>query len=309
MTLLNFVLVFNLKIVSRRLVLIFMTKIDKRPFLLAFFGHHKAASRWIDNDIIRPTSDYLGMKHITVHEGRDFDYDLGKFVDQKKIEFLCYSNASFKYVEQLQSFKGFHVVRDPRDIVVSAYYSHLYSHRLDKWLIEHRKKLEQLSKEDGLLAEMKFRRKQFQEMLNWNYSLPNILEIKMEDLTQQTSKVFLDIYKFLGILGQPKWDYPCFLSQFIFSVNQSYRKSRGYFPFHFFRDKIPAEILLDFVGRNSFSKKTGGRKRGEENVKSHYRKGIAGDWKNHFKKEHIIFFKKNYNDLLVKLGYESDYDW
>jgi hypothetical protein len=73
--------------------------------------------------------------------------------------------------------------------------------------------------------------------------------------------------------------------------------------------KIPGWVLLSFVYENRFSKLAGGRKSGEENVKSHYRKGTSGDWKNHFTESHKAYFKQHYNDLLITLGYETDDRW
>lgn len=79
--------------------------------------------------------------------------------------------------------------------------------------------------------------------------------------------------------------------------------------FQIYTRKIFAERLLGIVYQNRFSRKSGGRSFGEENVKSHYRKGTLGDWRNHFNQEHIKLFKDNYNHLLIKLGYESDSNW
>jgi len=39
------------------------------------------------------------------------------------------------------------------------------------------------------------------------------------------------------------------------------------------------------------------------------RKGIVGDWKNHFTEEHKDYFKEIAGDLLIELGYEKDYSW
>jgi hypothetical protein len=39
------------------------------------------------------------------------------------------------------------------------------------------------------------------------------------------------------------------------------------------------------------------------------RKGIAGDWKNHFDESHKDIFKKNAGEALIRLGYESDMNW
>ena len=39
------------------------------------------------------------------------------------------------------------------------------------------------------------------------------------------------------------------------------------------------------------------------------RKGIIGDWKNHFKYDDAVLFEKLYGDLLRELGYETDPNW
>ncbi|MFZ4855248.1 MAG: sulfotransferase domain-containing protein [Desulfuromonadaceae bacterium] len=39
------------------------------------------------------------------------------------------------------------------------------------------------------------------------------------------------------------------------------------------------------------------------------RKGIVGDWKNHFDEIGKSIFKKNAGDILIKLGYEHDNNW
>ena len=71
----------------------------------------------------------------------------------------------------------------------------------------------------------------------------------------------------------------------------------------------PASLKSPYLERLSFKKLAGGRKKGEENIKSHYRKGVHGDWKNHLNDDHVAFFKEHYNELLIKLGYETDGDW
>jgi hypothetical protein len=48
----------------------------------------------------------------------------------------------------------------------------------------------------------------------------------------------------------------------------------------------------------------GGRKIGEEDEKSHYRKGIAGDWRNHLTDDHVKLFRKCHGDLVERLGYD-----
>jgi hypothetical protein len=40
-----------------------------------------------------------------------------------------------------------------------------------------------------------------------------------------------------------------------------------------------------------------------------FRKGVVGDWRNHFTDEHKRLFKETVGDLLIRLGYENNNDW
>lgn len=60
--------------------------------------------------------------------------------------------------------------------------------------------------------------------------------------------------------------------------------------------------------KSSF-KKTTGRNPGEANNNVFYRKGVAGDWKNHFSEQDKQTFKKLAGDLLIAMNYEKDNDW
>lgn len=48
---------------------------------------------------------------------------------------------------------------------------------------------------------------------------------------------------------------------------------------------------------------------GLENINSFMRKGIVGDWRNHFTREARERFAEYAGDQLIKLGYENSYDW
>jgi Sulfotransferase domain len=72
---------------------------------------------------------------------------------------------------------------------------------------------------------------------------------------------------------------------------------------------VERQRLEDVTGRYSFERLSGGRERGEEDAKSHYRKGIHGDWRNHFTPAITRRFKALFSDLLVIGGYERDADW
>jgi hypothetical protein len=69
------------------------------------------------------------------------------------------------------------------------------------------------------------------------------------------------------------------------------------------------EVARGCVEAASFEQLSGGRTKGEEASSSFYRKGIAGDWKNHFTEEDRRVFKEEAGELLIRLGYERDLDW
>jgi hypothetical protein len=70
-----------------------------------------------------------------------------------------------------------------------------------------------------------------------------------------------------------------------------------------------SETVERCVSSASFERLSKGRKRGEEDSSSFYRKGVAGDWRNVFTREDRRIFKEAAGDLLIELGYEDDYDW
>lgn len=68
------------------------------------------------------------------------------------------------------------------------------------------------------------------------------------------------------------------------------------------------DIVSLAVDRWSFVN-TSGRKRGEEDRTSYQRKGVSGDWVNHFSREAGQVFDAVAGDTLVELGYAKDRDW
>ena len=66
--------------------------------------------------------------------------------------------------------------------------------------------------------------------------------------------------------------------------------------------------LHEVIEQHSFAT-IAGRQLGEENVQSHHRKGIAGDWRKHFSDRVKKEFKQRFGKILIKTGYESNLDW
>ncbi|MBD3166679.1 hypothetical protein GF324_08775, partial [bacterium] len=215
----------------------------KSTIRYAYFGHHKCGTNWIHN-IAAAVCEELDVTSKRVPFANNPD-ELIKL--SGGASFVSFVNAQAPAIEGLEGFRGFHVVRDPRDILVSAYFSHRYSHSLKTYagLAEHREKLNRLTVEDGLLLEMDFSERHFRLMEGWDYDREDILELKMEDLSKNPYRRFVEVFEFLGL-------------------------------------DPGLEKILTAIYHNDFEVLSGGRKKGEADAKHHYRKGEAGDWVNHF---------------------------
>jgi lipopolysaccharide transport system ATP-binding protein len=71
---------------------------------------------------------------------------------------------------------------------------------------------------------------------------------------------------------------------------------------------VTPQRLREVVLANRFEARAG-RKPGTEDVGSHERKGVAGDWRTHFTDRVAKTFKSRYGSLLVATGYEKDDRW
>ena len=58
------------------------------------------------------------------------------------------------------------------------------------------------------------------------------------------------------------------------------------------------------LAANSFATLANGRQPGMENVNSHFRKGVPGDWRNHFSRRVAGKFREGTGDLVWRLGYD-----
>lgn len=167
--------------------------------------------------------------------------------------------------------RGFHLIRDPRDVLVSDYFSRRNTHKVvdTPHKIEMRKYLQEHSLEEGLLY-MLDHCTFFKQIQGWKISeRENILDIKYEDLILDEKKVFKKILNHMNI-------------------------------------SITDKKLDGIISKCTFKTLSGGREPGQEDINSHFRKGISGDWKNYMKKGSRIYdvFYKRYEHLINNLGYD-----
>jgi hypothetical protein len=277
----------------------------------AFYGHHKCATMTI-NTIVIAACRRLGLRFDAIFDEFEVEHDLRAFTTAQSTDFLSYGNADIELVRQLPRHRGFHIIRDPRDIVVSAYFSHLHSHSTEKWqeLGPHREKLRGLSQDEGLSEEIRFRSRSFRHMLTWDYNQDHILEVRFEDFIRSSYETLISVFLFLGLLHVDSYGVTDRMTGIYRELAAHANKTFGwYWPGRIGGGKLNAPELLTIAWRNSFQKRSKGRKTGEENEKSHYRKGKAGDWSTYFTEKHKQEFKSLYPDLVPKLGYHPDDSW
>jgi len=183
------------------------------------------------------------------------------------------TKQQFDQVHLPAGARRFVVIRDLRDTLVSWYFSLKHSHPLTTaQLAEERFALQKLSMEDGLLYLMdKWLGLSAQIQLSWQEAGEPL--IRYEDLlTQDTTileRVLLD---------------ECQLP-------------------------VSRQRLQEVILANRFASLTRTRQRGEEDIAAHERKGIAGDWQNHFTDRVKRAFKARYGGILIATGYATDLSW
>lgn len=186
----------------------------------------------------------------------------------------------FLLIPKPVNYKAFWVMRDPRDLVISRYFSVKYSHAvLNEQIEKERKFLTEVSIEEGIRyfinAVSKKHRPLYASMSSWLKSEedPNVIICKYEDLIDKNQgDSFRNIFNHCGL-------------------------------------DLQENQLITLLDKYSFEKLSKGRKQGSEDPKSHFRKGISGDWKNYFTQQHKQLFKDLAGKLLIDLEYEKDNNW
>jgi hypothetical protein len=184
--------------------------------------------------------------------------------------YIDYDN--FKNIPKPRKYKAFFLMRDPRDLLVSWYFSARYSHAPQGELGRIRQELERLGVEDGLLYGIDHLENEgiFKAQRSW-VDTPikdaNVMLVKYEQLIAPDN-----VLLFKQILNH------CDI-------------------------RMPDHDLSDLLQSYSFENLSG-RQRGQEDRKAHYRKGIPGDWRNYFTGQIQDRFLQASGDLLAAWGYE-----
>lgn len=241
----------------------------------------KTASQWFRQVLSDPL---IWQKNKLLHYSPSENYITKNAEVLKKLDQLPHGvvvsplyirSSDFLAMEKPVEYKAFYVARDPRDLIVSNYFSLKYSHTpYHPYILEMRKKLNSMSQNDGITCIINSSTTGTKEVLEGWFSqkIEEIMLVKYEELfSERQKKIFSDL------------------------VNHC--------------DIRLSEDVVEYILKKYSFKNISGREQGSEDVKHHYRKGIAGDWKNYFMDEHKDLYKTLSEDLLVKCGYEKDDNW
>jgi hypothetical protein len=184
---------------------------------------------------------------------------------------LFHSYPRFQNIVKPGTYRAFFVIRDPRDIVVSSYFSLRNSHAPMGDIPQARKILQEKSMKEGLLYAINrlSERYLFKQLRTWAVapSSETFRLFRYEDLTGERQMDEVDqLMRHCGIVLPPS-ELEALLSRYSFS---SMRKAR----------ETPGQV-------------------------SHYRKGKAGDWRNHFDDDIYEAFAAATGDLVKVLGYPA----
>ena len=201
-----------------------------------------------------------------------FRYEWGEFVKKfPKNTFvpgLYVPYQLYKEIKKPNIYKTFYVIRDPRDVLISWYYSIKYTHSPTGSVPRHRSELKRLDEPKGIEYSIHHLQLKFSFMRTWweNSGDENVLIVRFEELTQDPVKEFKKIFDHCGI-------------------NISSRK---------------LSTVLNKYTKEKMRKRDLRNRQGE---RSHYRRNKK-DWREMFEDRHIDLFQNVNGDLVDRLGYK-----
>jgi Sulfotransferase domain len=233
----------------------------------------KTASQWFRGIFADPVfTDYTGLESIPFIDlglrGTRFErpFPLCSVVTHLYIDYPTY-----QAIPKPGRYRAFFVMRDPRDAVISWYFSARYSHALLAPIPEMRLALQDMDLHAGLkyIIDRLEEYGSFAAQRSWlDASVDVDVQLfRYEDLARDNREF---LHRLLDYLEVP----------------------------------LPAGAFEALYNRHNFARLALGREQGTEDINSHYRKGIVGDWRNHFDDEVTRHFRRVTGDTLERLGYE-----
>ena len=295
--------------------------------------HHKSGSQWVAEILQqcaperfrRPRTDLSffyerpiepGMVYLTLYVPRgDFDAVActgpGPFPGRKR--FFSRHPVSmtwnwFHFQLRHAPVRRFVVIRDLRDTLVSLYFSFKISHVLNlSWQFQARDFLNSRSEENGFLGWIgSGSREPFDGFLKSPFVKSQYGRIDRDVEASAVAEFLRSILDYIADI-QLSWiegdDLLVRYEDLLCDEDGTFERIVEHCQIDVTRRR-----LHEIIRRNNFEAITG-RRRGDEDVTAHHRKGIAGDWRNYFTERIKARFKARFGDVLIRTGYEANLDW
>jgi hypothetical protein len=235
----------------------------------------KTASQWFRRVFCDPIIyRYTGLKPFRYRQLGLRDAHFEEPLPERTIAIHLYvDHATYAAIPKPESFKTFFILRDPRDIVVSWYFSAKFSHKPIDPIPELRRNLDQLDMMEGL------------KYLTDAWDDFGLFDAQRSWMSRGTDEDNVRVFRFEEFSA----DNYLFLKDLL----------------AYLEIELPEQEFEALYDRHKFSQIAKGREQGVEDAQSHFRKGVSGDWKNYFDDSVMAHFKKVTGDLLQVLGYQD----
>jgi hypothetical protein len=126
----------------------------------------KSGSQWIKallhHPVVRRHTGLFTLPQLDYQKRRPRPFPLGTFVPG-----LYLSYEEYRRLPKPESHRLVYIFRDPRDIVVSGYFSGLETHREMQGLEQRRERMRQMSVSEGLLFALEYGQGHLRDMATW----------------------------------------------------------------------------------------------------------------------------------------------
>ncbi|GAB4198217.1 MAG: hypothetical protein Tsb002_33030 [Wenzhouxiangellaceae bacterium] len=220
------------------------------------------------------------MKQVANHLQLAYQYVDRGAVLHDEVHLAMYPHGEID-LDALPDFHGTHLIRDPRDLLVSGYLYHLRTD--EEWCakpnpnhtslpadVSYQQYLQDMDQEDGLLFEMNHVSGYvISQIVDWDYHNPRFLELRFEQVMDNEAEVFGQVFEWYGLHGQALEE----------AVEIALSRSLTQLP----KDDSDA---------------------------AHARQGsYIGHWRDYFTPTIKQQFKQKFGSALISLGYEQNQDW
>ncbi|OUS03488.1 hypothetical protein A9Q86_00825 [Flavobacteriales bacterium 33_180_T64] len=193
----------------------------KRDIPIYVFGHHKCGTKLLGKVFLK-----LCLKY-----GWEYESVPGKINKKSKADVVFLLHSQVDYDNLPEEYIGIHMVRDPRDVIISGFLYHKRTteewcinknfqteksiqypqvpnsqmYRSEQWKKDYlisldgksyQEKIKALNDEDAIFFEMNHYGKwTIKDMLEWDFEKTNCLELKFEDMMSNYEEKMMEVFK------------------------------------------------------------------------------------------------------------------